>query len=128
MAHRKPTCTKTFRSVSVFTGDSGISTRMCRSAEHEPALRRSRVLKPSALPWTMSSRVSIRFMCSDLIAFGESVRFTDGTSFCFQLIHQVALRVEYLESRRDQLELLKDYGEVSGGKREHEVLFRNQMK
>ena len=46
------------------------------------------------------------------------VRFTDGTSFCFQLIPHVALRAEYLESRRGQLELLKDYGEVSGRKRE----------
>ncbi|MFZ0271198.1 MAG: hypothetical protein WB524_12640 [Acidobacteriaceae bacterium] len=45
------------------------------------------------------------------------VRFTDGTSFCFQLIPQMALRVEYLESRHGELELLKDYGEVFGGKR-----------
>jgi hypothetical protein len=43
------------------------------------------------------------------------VRFTDGTSFCFQLIPQMALRVEYLESRNGELELLKDYGEVFGG-------------
>jgi hypothetical protein len=45
------------------------------------------------------------------------VRFTDGTSFCFQLIPQMALRVEYLESRHGQLELLKDYGEVFCSKR-----------
>jgi len=39
-------------------------------------------------------------------------------SVCFQLIPQVALRAECLESRRGQIELLKDYGEVSDGKRE----------
>lgn len=48
------------------------------------------------------------------------VRFTDGTSFCFQLIPQMALRAEYLESRHGELELLKDYGEVFGGKRNNE--------
>jgi hypothetical protein len=40
------------------------------------------------------------------------VRFTDGTLFSFDLSPQVSVRAEYLESRRGDLEVIREYGIV----------------
>jgi hypothetical protein len=38
------------------------------------------------------------------------IRFTDGTAFSIELWSEPQLRVQYLETRRGEIELLKDYG------------------
>ncbi len=38
------------------------------------------------------------------------VQFTDGTSFTFQLMPRVYVRVDYEESRHDDLETIREYG------------------
>jgi hypothetical protein len=38
------------------------------------------------------------------------VSFTDGTLFSFDLQPQVQLHVHYMESRRGELEMIRDYG------------------
>ena len=40
------------------------------------------------------------------------VRFTDGTLFSFGLSPQVSVRVDYMESRRGDLEVIREYGIV----------------
>ncbi|KAA6457546.1 hypothetical protein DYQ86_22210 [Acidobacteria bacterium AB60] len=44
------------------------------------------------------------------------VRFTDGTLFSFGLSPQVSVRVDYMESRRGDLEILREYGIVERSK------------
>ncbi len=40
------------------------------------------------------------------------IRFTDGTLFTFDLLPRIRLRVNYMESRHGQLEIIRDYGIV----------------
>jgi hypothetical protein len=43
------------------------------------------------------------------------IRFTDGTLFSFDLLPKVRLRVDYMEVRNGDLEMIRDYGILPEG-------------
>jgi hypothetical protein len=79
-------------------------------SDHSPAL-----LPKTATQFTeaMGKTVSfIAFINDGMVSQSLEVRFTDGTLFSFELSSRIGIKAEYMEVRRGELEMIREYGIV----------------
>ncbi len=72
--------------------------------------------RPGIINFTEAAGKTVAYIYIDYIDAPDwqslEVYFTDGTSFLFRLMPRVHVRVDYEESRRDDLETIRKYGVI----------------
>ncbi len=72
--------------------------------------------RPGIINFTEAAGKTVAYIYIDYIDAPDwqslEVYFTDGTSFLFRLMPRVHVRVDYEESRHDNLETIREYGVI----------------